>query len=191
MSVDVALLPHIGDSISELMSSWIWEEVGDSVEDITQEIALSVDQWYSNMLIGTVQMFLVNALPTGWLQLDGSTYNKVDYPELYDVLPSTLVTPTQFTLPDMDEVFPMGEASASATGVGGGSNTHVLTLNEIPSHTHTYTPPAMTVTAETPTTPVPTAGIGTPTQTGSAGADAAHNNMPAYLRFLFAIFAGR
>ena len=143
------------------------------------------------MLIGSVQMFLTTSLPGGWLLMDGATYNKADYPELYALLPSSITTPTQFTLPDMDETFPMGETTPASAGGTGGSNTHILTVAEMPGHTHLYTPPALTINAETPTTPVPTAGIGTPTQTGSAGGDNAHNNMPLYLRYLFAIFAGR
>ena len=190
MSVDVALLPHVGDAISDLANELNWELIGDDIGDIVSDVNISVGQWYSNMLIGSVQMFLTTSLPSGWLLMDGTTYNKADYPELYALLPTSLTTPTQFTLPDMDDVFPIGETTSGVGGTGG-SNTHVLTEAEMPSHTHLYTPPALTINAETPTTPVPTAGIGTPTQTGSAGGDNAHNNMPLYLRYLFAIFAGR
>lgn len=191
MSVDVALLPHVGDAISNLANELNWEVVGDDVEDIVSDANDSVDQWYSDMLIGSVQMFLATSLPVGWLQLDGTTYDKVDYPELYDLLPSSLVTPTQFTLPDMDEVFPMGEASGASVGGAGGNNSLALTIANMPAHTHLYTPPVMTVTAETPTTPVPTAGIGGGIQTGSTGSGNAFDNRPDFLRFLFAVFAGR
>lgn len=184
-------MPHFSDALTELVNDWQWAEVGDTVDDIIGSCVDSVETWYSDMLIGTVQMFLTATIPDGWLLLDGTTYNKTDYPELWSRLAATLTTPTQFTLPDMDETFPMGEALAASVGATGGSNTHVLTEAEMPSHSHLYTPPALTINAETPTTPVPTAGIGTATQTGSAGSDNAHNNQPSYLRVFFAVFAGR
>lgn len=191
ISLDVALLPYFGEAITELTDSLDWLEVGDTVDEIVEACQTSVDTWYSDMLIGAVQMFLTATVPSGWLQLDGSTHAKVDYPELYDLLPSTITSPTNFTLPDMDEVFPMGEALGSAVGNSGGANSFTLAVANLPVHSHLYTPPVLTINAETPTTPVPTAGIGAPIQTGTTGSGTAFDNRPDYLRLFFAIYAGR
>jgi hypothetical protein len=47
ISVDIALLPHVGDAITQLTHDWAWVEHGDSVADIVAECKEIVDDWYS------------------------------------------------------------------------------------------------------------------------------------------------
>jgi len=190
MSVDVALLPHVGEVLGNLADEWRWEEIGDDIDTITQEIQTSVAQWYSNMLIGLVGMFAV-ALPSGWLLLDGSTHDKVDYPELWELLDASMKTASDFTLPDMTDAFPQGTDTVGGVGATGGENTTNLTIAQLAAHTHTYLPPVLTIDAETPSVPIPTAGIGSPTATGSTGSGDDIENRPSFVTFQYAIFAGR
>lgn len=67
--------------------------------------------------------------------------------------------------------------TARTLGANGGEETHALTDAEMPSHTHS----ALYTTTPDINEGFASATTGTnATQTGSAGSDAAHNNMPPY-----------
>lgn len=190
LSLDSALFAHVGDAITALTEESQWEQVGDTVADVVAACKDSVENWYSDMLIGSIQTFLI-VPPSGWLLLDGTTYDKTDYPELWGVLPSQLTTPSQFTLPDFTSAFLAGTDTESEIGDTDGSNTTSLTVAQLPAHSHLYTPPVLTINAETPVVPIPTAGIGTGIQTGQTGSGDDIDNRPAHVLAMFAVFAGR
>ena len=188
--VDTALLPHVGDALGILIDPGSWEMVGDPVSDIVAAAWDMLDMYYENSLVGQVANF-VSAAPSGWLEFDGSTYSEDDYPELFGKVPAAWQSGTDFTLPDMQDVFVGGVGSAGVIGAEGGANSYALTVGQLPGHSHLYTPPVLTIDAETPTTPVPTAGIGAPTQTGATGDGDSVDNRPDYLALVVAIYAGR
>lgn len=190
LSADSALFPHISDAITQLTQEWKWVTVGDGVADIVSECKDIVESWYSDMLIGTVLPWLINP-PTGWLLLDGSTYSSADYPELSALLPTHLISGTNFILPDVENAFPFGVLDEDNGTVIAGSNVLNLTVGQLPPHTHTYTPPALTINAETPVVPVPTAGIGTATATGITGDGDDIDKRPLRFGLIYAVFAGR
>jgi microcystin-dependent protein len=190
MSLDVALFPHFGDAITKLSNDWVWEEVGDSVEDVVASCKDSIESWYSDMLIGSVTPWIINP-PIGWLLLDGSTYATADYPELSDLLPSHLISGENFTLPDVENAFPFGVVDEDDSSVVVGSNALSLTIAQLPAHTHTYTPPTLTVSAETPVVPIPTAGIGAPIATGATGSGDDVDIRPKRFGLIFAVYSGR
>lgn len=190
MSLDVALFPHVGDAITKLSESWVWEEVGDSVEDVVAACKESVESWYSDMLIGSVTPWIINP-PVGWLLLDGSTYANADYPELSNLLPAHLISGANFTLPDVENAFSFGVLDEDDSSVVVGSNALALTVAQLPAHTHTYTPPTLTVTAETPVVPIPTAGIGAPVPTGSTGSGDEVDIRPKRFGLVYAVYSGR
>lgn len=190
LSLDSALFPHVGDAITQLTNDSQWEEIGDAVDDIVTACKLSVESWYSDMLIGSLQVFLI-VPPPGWLLCDGTTYDKVDYPELWAVLPSQLTSETQLTLPDFADAFLAGTDTEGEIGNTGGQNTFALSVAQLPAHSHLYTPPTLTINAETPVVPIPTAGIGTPIQTGNTGSGDDVDNRPSHVLAMFAVFAGR
>jgi microcystin-dependent protein len=189
VSLDTALFPHVGDAITQLTNDWQWVEVEDSVDDIVAACKSSVESWYSDMLIGSVYPWIINP-PAGWLLLDGSTHAQADYPELFALLPAHLITGTDFTLPDVENAFPVGVVDEDDASKVDGSNVLNLTVGQLPAHDHTYIPPVLTIQAETPTTPIPTAGIGSPTTTSATGTGDDIDIRPKRFSLVYAVFAG-
>lgn len=190
MSLDVALFPHVGDAITELVNDWVWTEVGDSVQDIVAAMKDSVESWYSDMLIGSVSPWLINP-PDGWLLLDGGTHVGDDYPELFALLPTHLISGADFTLPDTVDAFPYGVDDEDDASTVVGSNVLNLSVAQLPPHSHSYTPPVLTAEAETPAVPVPAVAIGGSTPTGSTGDGDDIDRRPLRFGLVFAVFAGR
>lgn len=191
MSLDFALFPHVGDVITALTNEQQWEAVGDDVADVVAACKESVESWYSDMLIGQVAQF-VSAAPAGWLEFDGSVHAEDDYPELFGKVPSSWKDGTDFTLPDMQDVFLAGVGAAGTVGEMAGSNEHTLVESEMPSHTHFYTLPVLvpdTIGAGIPTPSVTLVTPGTPTS--SAGSGNPHENKPEFLALVVAVYAGR
>jgi microcystin-dependent protein len=193
LSIDDALIPHVSDAIAQLVFDGNWVEVEDSVDDIVTECFTALDSWYlGNMLVGQVSSFL-GVLPDFWLPLAGDTFDRVDYPELWDALDSQYKNSTTFTLPDLSDLFLAVAGTGSyALGDTGGEDDHTLITSEMPSHNHTYTPPQLTVDIRTVGAPTVTAAaIGPPTPTSSTGDDAAHENRPPFYALIMGVFAGR
>lgn len=190
LSVDSALFPHVGDAITALTNDDEWEKIGDDVSVVVTACKEAVENWYSDMLIGSVAPWIVNP-PAGWLLLDGSTYASDDYPELSSLLPGHLISGANFTLPDVENAFAFGVLDEDDGSVVAGSNVLTLTVGQLPSHNHTYTPPTLTIDAETPVVPVPTAGIGAPTTTGNTGDGDDIDTRPKRFGLVYAVFAGR
>jgi hypothetical protein len=190
ISLDIALFPHVGDAITALTNEWEWVEVGDPVVDVVASCRESVENWYSDMLIGSVAPWVITP-PAGWLLLDGSTYASADYPELSALLPAHLISGPNFTLPDVENAFPFGVVGEDDGTAVEGSNVLNLTVGQLPSHTHPYTPPVLTIQAETPLTPIPAAGIGAPIATGSTGSGDEIDKRPKRFGLIYAVYAGR
>jgi len=190
ISFDRALSPHISDAITNLANPDEWLEVGDSIADVVLAAQIAVEDYYNNMLVGSVAPWIVTP-PDGWLLLDGSTYNNVDYPELSSILPTHLISGSTFTLPDVTNAFPFGVQDEDDATQVTGSNTINLSVAQLPAHTHTYIPPVLTIQAETPTTPIPTAGIGSATATSSTGSGDDIDIRPLRFGLVYAVFAGR
>jgi microcystin-dependent protein len=193
LSIDDALIPHVSDAIAQPTIASNWVEVDDSVEAVVSESRNALDSWYqSNMLIGQVSSFL-GTLPPFWLALAGDTFDRVDYPELWETLDSQFKDDTTLTLPDLSDLFlAMAGTGTYSLGDSAGENDHVLTSAEMPSHTHTYNPPAQDVDFKSPGAPdIFVARLGLPTSTGSTGDDNAHENRPPFYSVIMGIFAGR
>jgi microcystin-dependent protein len=193
LSIDDALVSHVSDAIAQLTFDISWIEVDDSVDDIVAECFDALDSWYFGlMFIGQVSSFL-GTVPASWLELDGSTHDKVDFPELWETLDSQYKDATTFTLPDLSDLFLASAGSGNySLGDTGGEDDHTLTTAEMPGHTHTYLPPVVDIDLEAPGVPdIAAARLGAPTTTGSAGGDNAHENRPPFHAVIMGIFAGR
>jgi hypothetical protein len=190
MSLDIALLAHVGDAITELAKESQWTEVGSSVSGIVASCKASVESWYSDMLIGTVSTWLINP-PPGWLLLDGTTYAKVDYPELSALLPTHLISGDNFTLPDVENAFPFGVLDEDEATVVAGSNVLNLTIGQLPAHTHTEIPPTIGATVGGAGPPLPSSEVGAPIASGSTGDGDDIDIRPLRFGLVYAVFAGR
>lgn len=150
---------------------------------------------------GKIEMCAIETLPVGRLWCDGSTHNRVDYPTLYDSLPSAFIVDTDtFVTPDMREKMPLGKGGTLGINDNGGEREHTLTVDEMPSHVHGYPK-----TGDRPLIYDPNVGAtinlvsggSLPTRasqaqdvTTAAGTGLAHNNMPPYTVCNFVICTG-
>lgn len=193
LSIDSALIPHVSDAIAQLVIDANWVEINDTIDDVVEECFSALDSWYfGKMLIGQVSSFL-GPLPDFWLPLAGDTFDRVDFPELWEALDSQYKDATTFTLPDLSDLFlAMAGTGAYSLGDSGGEEDHTLTTAEMPGHTHNYTPPQLTLDIRSVGAPtVSAAVIGPPTPTSSTGDDNAHENRPPFYAVIMGVFAGR
>ena len=193
LSIDSALMSHVSELIAQLVSDTEWLEVGDSVDDVVNECWAGLSSWYSNMMVGAISQFM-GPVPDGWLPLDGSTYNAVDYPELYEQLDVVFkdVPGESFTLPNLYDRVIVGSGGDYGLGGLGGSASVTLSVAEMPPHTHGYIEPLASVSIGGAGPPIPAVPnvnpAGVTTSTGDGGS---HENMPPYVALWFAVFAGR
>jgi hypothetical protein len=188
--IDTALLPHFGEAIGALSLASQWVEIEDTVSDVVDSAMASLIAYYDNLMIGSISSWLI-APPPGWLLLAGTTHDKVDYPELWEVLPDALKSGSDFTLPDMAGQFQAGTSVEDDIGDTAGENAFALTVGQLPSHTHTEIPPIVGVEVGGAGVPLPSAAIGTPIASGSTGSGDDIDNRPSHVLFMFAIYAGR
>jgi len=191
VTVDVALLGHVGDALAILTEASQWEEVGDTISDVLTEMTLTLESYYQEAMIGKIDQF-INTPPAAWLEFDGATYAQSDYPELAEIIPAGWKAGGNFTLPDLEDSFCTFVGSGGVVASVGGANSFQLTVGQLPAHTHTYIPPVVDVDLEAPGVPdVLAARLGTSTATGSTGDGDSVDNRPQYISFILAIFSGR
>jgi len=141
-------------------------------------------------MIGMIFPIVTIEPPPNVLPCDGSTYLRVDYPNLYDVLDTPfIVDADHFIVPDLRGRTVIGAGGAFSNADIGGEEAHTLTVDEMPSHTHTIPATITTLVVEpgevTALTPVPIIT----SNTGSTGGDGAHNNMQPYYALNYGIVA--
>lgn len=158
-------------------------------------------------LIGQLVMFLTDIIPDNCLLMDGATYDRTDYPDLYVRLPAAFkdTDAETFTLPDMAGLFAMGETEAEPLGTLGGEASVTLTEAQLASHTHIdaghvhaiHTHSTL-LAVEPGEAPVSTPPLIPPyseySDTGNAniqatGGDEAHENRPPFIAIRWAIIA--
>jgi len=118
-----------------------------SVEETTQFFEkMFIDYTDSTdfCMIGSIFPFMTVDPPANCLVCDGTTYNRVDYPDLYAKLDSAFIVDTDsFIVPDMRGRVPVGAGDGGAgltdrpVGAIGGEETHLLTVEELAAHAHT------------------------------------------------------
>jgi hypothetical protein len=189
--IDTALLPHFGEAIGALSLASEWVEIEDPISDVVDSAMASLIAYYDNLMIGSVSSWLIPP-PPGWLLLDGTTHDKVDYPELWAALPEQLKSGSDFTLPDTASTFQAGTTVEDDIGDEAGANTFALTVAQLPAHDHTYTNPIPNIDLEAPGVPdIVAAGVGPGSTTGLTGSGDEIDNRPEHVLFMFAIYAGR
>jgi hypothetical protein len=190
ITVDVALLGHVGDAIAELTYEHNWEEIGDPVSDVVTELHQTLESYYQDSMIGKIDQF-INTPPAAWLEFDGTTYDEEDYPELTEIIPAGWRAGGNFTLPDLAGYFNSFVGSSGTPGATSGSNSFALTEGQLPAHTHTEIPAIVGVEVGGAGAPLPSAEIGAPIASGSTGSGEDVDNRPLHINFILAIFSGR
>ena len=189
------MIAAILGQILELTEARNWEQTtGISVAD-TIEIWEDIYLQFSDgtfCMIGAIVAILNDTTPANMLLADGSNFAKVDYPELYDVLPAALIIdPATGSVPDLRETFVLGAGVTIAEHDTGGSDEHTLTVAELPAHSHLYDKETYNIDVESVGIPDPS-GVGLPaipTATSETGSGDAHNNMPPYYALKYVVIA--
>ena len=83
-------------------------------------------------LTGTIFYTAAATPPEGALVCDGSTYQREQYPELWETLADVYKTPDTFTVPDLLGTFIRG----NTPGTQGGSDSVTLEVSNLPAHAH-------------------------------------------------------
>ena len=96
--------------------------------------------WASTMPAGEIHAFARSSVNnTLYLLCDGSTYNKNNYPELFNAIGHYYGgTGDNFKVPDLRGRGIIGVSSSHSLGSTSGSETASLSISNIPSHRHTF-----------------------------------------------------
>jgi len=190
-------LAIVSGAILELTKRHNWEEYGSlTIEQASDEAVNILTDYYTERpcMIGAIISYATTQLPDGTLACDGATYNKSDYPILYDCLDSAYIIDTSsFRVPDLRSraVIGVGQGSGLSNRTidqAVGAETHTLVTSEMPSHSHNYTGPV--INPFTSPGPTPNFSASGPfASTTSTGGDGAHNNMQPSLALKYAIVA--
>lgn len=171
-------------------------------QSLTDEQIDTIDVWTANaqyelqeevaeVPIGSVLPFVGTVVPDNAIICNGATRNRVDWPELYAVLPANLIVDAdKFRVPNMNASFPRGAVTDSFVGLDGGSSSFTLTVAQLPPHTHNYTSYTNTTFAEVGPGPLVPDFVNTaPLATTSTGSGAPVTHIPRFVNFKYIIIA--
>ena len=145
-------------------------------------------------MIGYIIPFVTADPPPNVLPCDGSSYLRVDYPTLYDVLdPFFIIDADNFIVPDLRgrAIIGAGVSEVLTTrnvGDQGGEEAHQLTVDELAAHVHPTHTHGASLAVAPGELPVSTPSVFTE-NTGSTGSDEAHNNMQPFYAINYGIIA--
>jgi len=202
-------IAQVYGAIQELTFPSAWTQYGaltpEETAAVYQEMFFKLlDNERGCRMLGEIILWAGGGTPsdTGLLLCDGATYDRVDYPDLYDTLDAAfIVDADHFIVPDLVNRVPVGAGDLFSVGDIGGETDHTLSVAEIPAHSHTTIPhthteiTAVASLAEAPVVPIPSAvpGVGVTGSSGvtvdDTGGDEAHNNMQPYLALRYYIQA--
>lgn len=133
------------------------------------------------------------AVPTGWLECDGSSLLRASYPDLFSTFSTTFGSAdgTHFNLPDLRGRMVYG--ATSTIGTKSGANTVTLAEATTPAHTHTGCYPGTALSPGAFTTygsgSTWYGGESTTDYAATAGSGTAHNNLHPYMALRFIVRA--
>ena len=197
-SEDVAVL-MFASRLLESRRNWLDREF-DPLDEVTDadwdEIEKLVGNLYDkimNPLLGLIFPIVTDVVPTNCLLCDGSSYARVDYPNLYALLdPAFIVDADNFTVPDLRHrtVVGVDETAGSEYQVNAaaGSDDVTLSSGEMPSHYHGLF--ETTGLAVAPgELPILVPSFVALRNTDTAGGDGAHENRMPYRALNYVVVA--
>lgn len=157
---DFELITAVNGALLSLIYAYNWEQFGAATPE--QTAALMQTMFYEYIesdvcMIGTIQAYATVDPPNGCLPCDGSQFDRVDYPRLYERLdPLLIVDADHFRTPDLRQrhLLAAGDApglTERSFGDVGGEEAHTLTVAELAEHDHTTQPHTHTAQPHTHT----------------------------------------
>jgi len=203
----VALQAFIGNALIACYADY-WTQDDPAHMTALEVSSLMKEFLFMRQSIGQIAPFLGIA-PEGWLECNGTSYAKNQYPDLWDHLPANLKDPITFTLPDMRGHFLRGGNIGEALGSVSGEDEVTITEAQMPIHSHDISPhshanlphthgeviavPSFVTAGELPvpvlvavsgvgvTSPTTIDILNTHTIAQNTGGFEPHNNVPAYV----------
>jgi len=190
-----------------MRQKWLWQNPiapisPSEYESIIELIEIAESDLMTSVDIGAV-IASIALLPieSGYVLLDGTLLDGSQYPELYDVAPSSWVVGTDIQLPNMTDTGIFGENGDVGDIIG--ENDVTLTIGQLASHSHTNTPhthsyiqtgaiptaAGLEPTLADITTTIPSITGATGVVIDSTGNDESHNNIQQSLRVYWFIKA--
>lgn len=207
MKVNVQWFSHIIGIMNALDQPDAWQGTENAIEDARAEIrkliaSVETEAPTMTMPLGLVIPFAgkTTDIPSWLLLCDGAVKNRVDYPDLYDVLEAAfIIDDDTFKTPDLNAKFISG-ATSGGVGDTGGAATHTLKMSEMPVHNHRRGTNSAYILDASPlppglpgsdwnSNPASTFKAYQKEYTQDAGGGAAHNNLPPFLKLRYYIVA--
>lgn len=203
---DQGFLLAVNGAVSTLLHSYNWEQFGSVTPDEAATMGLDLWMEYLNSevcMIGTITAYITTTPPPHCLPCNGSIYQRVDYPVLYERLAAAyLIDADSFRTPDLRDKFIIGASTNYPLASTGGAVEHTLTEAQLAPHIHTNSPHSHTEAIAAPTIvsiglepPVPSAvpGAGitglSSVSIDSAGGGQPFPTIPPYEALLYCIVA--
>lgn len=207
--------PQFVEAVNEVLSLLTYPDVWQAGDGTltAQECAIQMATMWNEYrkdhlcMLGVIVPIATAEVPDGMLLCDGSTYEKVDYPDLFAVInPNLILSATTFKTPDLRGRFIMaaGDGDHPEYSIGG-EYQHALVQTEMPFHEHLIEPHTHgyiggnTVTVPSGADPLVPASFVTPIPaltdpTGyltanGVGGDQPHNTTPPYYVLRYAMVA--
>lgn len=138
-------------------------------------------------MIGDIR-WIAREVASHELVCDGSVFNRVDHPLLYDAIDSFYVLDADSALvPNLIGSFARG---ATSPGGEGGADTVTLSVTEMPSHQHLYSDAGLPDVPVLGPGEVPVNALSGASLTTATGGGGAHENRPPYHNLIPVIIAG-
>lgn len=143
---DPLIVGIVNNVLGELINTELYEQFGTMTPDDMRQVFL--DMWDVYMSgdyceVGKIEDWSINPtdLPPNRLVCDGSAYQRVDYPRLYELTPPTRILNSDwFEVPDLRNLFVVGSGDEYTLEAKGGAAQITLLESQMPEHTHTAQP---------------------------------------------------
>lgn len=141
---DPLYMAAVNGALLMLTETYNWENVfGVPESEAAAAMQIMYDRYREGQfcMLGAIIPMAVENLPDHMIWCEGGIFERADYPQLYDVLSAELlISPTQFTVPDMRQRFPLGAADGLSVFDEGGESEVTLTTDGMPEHSHLTNP---------------------------------------------------